>query len=477
MKTVSFACILLFSFSALLHSYTSDEQKIVNEFLDTAFNAYVDEDYKKAMLNFQRVLQMNPKDKVALRGLKQCKSRLRKKENYLAKGEQKKLKEAKKLIRREKWIDAIDILFGVLSRVPNQVEALELQNEIGISLKQKMSLIATSSVDRLIYQGVISYLNKQYAEAVKSWKDALVIAPDNVKLTVYVEKSEQLIRENARYDAVILGRSRAKSFFDSGKYEEAVDAWKRLLEFEPNDEEAQKELAKAQELMNSISMESMIGERYDKGLSLYLQGNFPESLKEWESILTINPENEVAKDYVKKIKAKMSISGGEVYKKIEKVESKKESGLGEKDKEKVVIISSSSTESVVKTEPAIKVEPTVESAAPSAKLEKTVVDSCEQGITLYKNGQYQESVEFFEKYLNKNPSDGKAKEWLEKVRKEQSDKAEKHYEDGILAYSEGNTNKAIEKWQRALKIFPNHAASQRSLIKVKGKMATDSGNK
>src|SRR5258708_37919092 len=53
-----------------------DEQKMVNQLLDTAFNAYVDQDYAKALANFQKVLQIDPDDKTAKTGMKRCRKKM-----------------------------------------------------------------------------------------------------------------------------------------------------------------------------------------------------------------------------------------------------------------------------------------------------------------------------------------------------------------------------------------------------------------
>src|SRR5262245_440657 len=52
------------------------DTQLVNQLLDSAFNAYVEKDYQSAMVNFQKALEISPKDEAALKGLQQCRKKL-----------------------------------------------------------------------------------------------------------------------------------------------------------------------------------------------------------------------------------------------------------------------------------------------------------------------------------------------------------------------------------------------------------------
>lgn len=487
MKRTLFLFFCFFQFFFLLgDSVASEEQKKISEFLDNAFNAYVDEDYEKAMINFQRALQIDPKDKTALRGLKQSTQQLKKLRNYNSKEEDKNLKKAKKLIHREEWIDGIEQLHDILARIPSHLEALKLQGEIGNLLKKRMLLNPIGSEEHLIFQGLIHYLNKEFDQAVKAWNDALRMAPENVKIMIYIERGEKSFRESRRYEVVILGRERARAAFNTGDYQESLNRWKEILEFDPKDQEAEEGLAKVQELLNKKNMESLIGEHYDKGLSLFLNGQYKESLDKWEAILSIDPKNEVALDYVKKIVAKG-------YKRSP--QSSASSGLSGSSTQNAVISvppAPPKPAPVEATKPELKpktggktqpASPTVsptpksilkdESAAhPEAESQmqskSTPSVNYDKGISLYNEQEYVEAIKFFEGQIQKMPSDLQAKEWLDKIQKGQKEKADDHYNKGLVAYSQGDGKEALKEWKLALKIFPDHSASLRALSKVEG---------
>ncbi len=286
----------------------ADDVKRISSLLESAFDAYVDEDYERSIMNFQRVLQLNPKEKSAQRGLKQSQKMLQAKQEVVLQSERERIQQARKIIKREKWLDAMDIINSVLSASPNNREAVEIQNMLAADFRERMSDPNASPGNDLVYQGMIHYLNKRHEEAIKVWKQAAAVRPEEFKIVIYVERAEQALKEKDRYEVLVVGRSRAKAYFSSGNFEEAMKIWKKILEYTPDDAEARESLAKARTESLKNSRSSVIGDHYDKGLEFFNGGKFDESLSEWKSILEIDPENEVARDYVERIREKSAMT-------------------------------------------------------------------------------------------------------------------------------------------------------------------------
>lgn len=418
-----FSCFLVSSYSSSYSALDPEQRSKFNELLDSAFSAYVAEDYEKSFQIFTRVLQIDPKDKTALKGLDQCKEKLEQNRKQREKLQKEKIELVKKSMGDDDWVEAADHIASILSFAPNHTEALRLKNDVEAMIRKKMATVSISSPDNLIFQGTIFYLHGRYTQGIKAWKEAQYMVPDNVKLAIYIKKAEQLYNDSIRYEVVILGRQRAKSAFQAENYQEAAHLLKKIIEVEPNDQEAKQELAKAEALLEKKSKENLLGEYYDKGLSLFLEEKYAESLKYWQAILSISPENEVAKNYVTKINAK---------------------GVKSEDGTEILPVAA----------------PVLKSSETSKPYDKALV--------FYEKGEYQESLQFLQKYIEKNSKDKAALEWLEKIKKEQQEKSQKFYQRGLVFYSEGSVEEAVKQWEAALHIDPNHAAAQRNLSKLKG---------
>jgi tetratricopeptide (TPR) repeat protein len=91
----------------------------------------------------------------------------------------------------------------------------------------------------------------------------------------------------------------------------------------------------------------------------------------------------------------------------------------------------------------------------------------EEGIQLYKEKDYHSAIAFFENFLTKYPNHSKAIDWLEKIKKEKNEKAQKFYEDGLILYTQEDRTGAVREWQKALELNPDHERAKKALEKIK----------
>ena len=280
--------------------------ELMSGLLESAFDAYVDGDYDRAILHFQRVLQMNPRDKTAQKGLKQSQKMLKTKKDSVLGDEKEKIRQARKFLKNQKWLDAIDLATSVLQLNPNSREALEIHNEIAALARERMSSPKAQLGDDLVYQAMIHYLNKRYDDAIKLWREAATLRPEDFKILVYIERAEQTIKQTEKYDVLMLGRSRAKALFTSGNFAASEELWRKILTYLPDDAEARAWLEKVKNETGKVSKQSKIGDLYDKGLEYFNSGRYAESLEMWNGMLQVDPNNEVAKGYVDRIRQKQA---------------------------------------------------------------------------------------------------------------------------------------------------------------------------
>ncbi len=426
---------------------TEEEQKAIQQNLNEAFNAYVSQDFEKALLHFQKVLQIDPYDAAALKGIKLCRKNLQRSAVDRMKEEEQKLKLSKKLVREEKWLDAIDNLRDIANHQYLQTEALKLMGEVEVIIRRKISQSVVGSGDYLAFQGILYYMNRRYGEALKAWKEAEQISAENFKVTVYIQRVEQFYQETAQSEAET-HRKKAIAAFEAGNSEESLQHWRKVLEYEPRDEQAQLEISKLGEVISKKNNQSVIGEYYDRGWSLFQEEKYVESLVEWKKIVEIDPGNEVALDYIAK---------------IEKLGIAAPAGVSASPAQK-------SGGPVVSTSPAVSrssiIPPVAPLSAPPVLKAGAAPVNYDDGIAYFNNGKFLKAVEFFDQLYRNNPEDQKAKEWLDNSIKIQNEKADKHYQQGLMSYSLGNVDDAIKEWRSALDVYPNHPSAKRALLKV-----------
>jgi tetratricopeptide (TPR) repeat protein len=233
--SIGFALCQPFAWAAAV---SPEQNRAIGRYTQEALQAYTEGQYEKAQQSFQSILKLDPKDPVAQKGLRQCRTRIRARKPFNPKIDPPSLKTVKKYIRKQDWMNAIEDVQWMLSRSPLDAGAIQTQNEIAAALKKREFESDEGGFDQAALQGYSHYLNRRYGEAAASWRKAAELSPsekDRSRLSGYADKSEALHQEQVRSETLLAERTRAKAALEMGSEEEAVRAWKKILEVSPDD--------------------------------------------------------------------------------------------------------------------------------------------------------------------------------------------------------------------------------------------------
>jgi len=394
-------------YSAGDHLNTEEREKI-QAYLDSAFQAYVDENYLESGRYFQRVLQIDPNDRSAKKGVKKANKQIENRNKLFA----KKLRSLHKMAKRGRWVEAMDGLQSFVSTAPDPVLVSDLHKKFDSMIRKDMAKSGAGSISYMVAEGRLAYLNSKYDKAVELWETVAALVPDEIKYVLMANHAKDKVSEFQ--SGVIEAKLKAaEAAMEAKNYSEAVDRMKDIVALVPDNEEFQKKLAEAQALSSRFDQRSRIGDYFDRGRSYYDKGQYRKSLKQMEAILVLDPGNDVAQDYVRRIRAK-GIKGGKTS--------------------------------------------IVQAKATKGELQK--------GIKLYEEEKFQQAAEHLERLYKKAPNP-EVKTWLDKVRKKQRDSAAKVYQQGLTAFMQGEGERAVTMWKKTLEIDPNHAAAKRAIAKAK----------
>jgi len=407
---------------------TSDnQQSLINQLLDSAFNSYVDQDYASALLNFQKVLQINPNEETAMKGVRQCRKHLGKR----FKEQKKLLKQVRKLMKKNKWVEATDSLVRILEKHSDFAAAINLKKEMESTLQNKINKAPASSHKRTLYQGMYWYFLGQYLQAIQAWESVVKIVPNAVKLKIYINRAKQNLDEKDRIETLQNGQKKAQKAMDDSDYDLAILLWEKLLHFDPQNDAGIEGLRNARELTERHSKRSLIGEAYDLGVSYFEAGQYAQSLEQWQKIIRLSPDNEVAIDYIGKIQAKGVVNS-------------------------TAPNSSQNQEKEVPEGLEIDISDKKNTKAPIY----------EEGVLLLRTKKIRKAVEYFANYVMEHPQDMDALEWSKNALIQQKERSDEYYRRGLVAYAQGNQEDAIKEWQKAIDILPTHESTLKALKKV-----------
>jgi len=169
--------------------YQVASTRTINGYLETANTQLAAKDYSQALTGYRRVLDLDPLNPSALKGLEHGKQQLQHElTRLLLFGNA--LLDRGDLIRAEAVFNEALALDPYLAAAKNSMEQLA-------QLKQPVG--KPGDAERLYLRGIEAYTKGKYEDAVKLWQQVLLINPQHEKARVNIEKARRKIFQIKEY--------------------------------------------------------------------------------------------------------------------------------------------------------------------------------------------------------------------------------------------------------------------------------------
>jgi type IV pilus assembly protein PilQ len=318
-------------------------------------------------------------------------------------------KEVNNLMRANKYQEARDRLLKLKKL---RVEDKKIDKMIKIC-ERKIELQRNKYIKELINRGKKYYREKKYDSAHKIFNEVLGLAPENRIARQYVSKIEKIIREK--------------------QTREQQEQLRKIIA-EKKEKASQKEFV-------SDKVREKIDALLEEAYSAYQHGKLDYAWSVYNLVLQVDPENEVAKQYIEKI-----------------IEAKKASSVT----------------------PGIKTEENHIARRPEEGVEvpRKAEELFKAGVQKFKQKDYQAAIEFFEKVLLEEPDNEEAYRYLEKCHqelmkikeKEKNEKISSLIDEGRGFIRDGQYEQAFESFYNVLEIDPGNKTAQRYLKYLEDKV-------
>jgi tetratricopeptide (TPR) repeat protein len=394
------------------------------QLLEQALEAYLQQDYSQSITIFERVLEIDRRNETAQQGLESARKQLRLQQEQETGRQKPALQAAARLVRRKDWIKAYDKLRIVLDRVPDHPKAKSLVRKIRTKAEKMHSHAKFQSGDWFYSKGVIAYLDNDWFQSIQAWEQVYAFAPDRVALLAEMESAKTNLAEQQKTERVVLYQNIAWDNLKQAKYDEAVKAWEEVLKLDPENAVAQEGLQQTREAAAQHATQSRqedVQSLSQQAMDAYVEKDYDRAGELWKNLLELDPENSLAQDYLKRLET------------VRRPASRSSGYYSDSS-------------------------PSYGSPSPPSALQR--------GINLMKEERYPDAIESFQRYVNRNPDDPRAKEALEDARARQRTLAERTYKEGLVSYSKGEPQEAIRLWQKTLRIDPDFQKARQALIKT-----------
>jgi len=190
-------------------------RKTIDEHFNIGMKQYEQRNYAEAIKEWQQVLKWDSRYYGVTENLE--KASLKIKETKAVSRDQiigEYLKEGLKYYRADDYFRAVKEWRKALDIDPQRKEAMDYIN-----------LVA----NRYFQSGMEMYDNNKFVEAIEEWKKALIVNPDYEKARSRIKMAEKVIEEK-----IVKFYSQGIQSYNEGNYMEAIESWKKVLEVDPD---------------------------------------------------------------------------------------------------------------------------------------------------------------------------------------------------------------------------------------------------
>lgn len=390
----------------------------------------MDQRYEESIELFRRALEVDRRNEAARQGLKSAE---RKRKELQAKQEEMERPAfhfAELYLSRGEWVESYDRLKAILRRKPDHPRAQSLVAKIRKKAQNKFEAAAPNSNEWFYLKGVLAYLNGDWFQSAQLWEQVYAFNPDQVSLVGHISRAKQNLEDQQKLERMSLLQNTAWENIQRGDYEEAIKAWKELLTIDSNNSVAQEGIQQAEEAKAKDTVrkrQEEVQTMSQQAMDAYIEREYGKSKELWGKILEFDPDNTLAKDYLKRIQTR---------------------GRG----------------SEYASDPGYSYTSKSSYFADAYKPEET--NGYQKAMSYAKEEKYAEAVEYLDRYLRKYPDEARAKSAMQEIKKKQVELSEKFYKEGLEAYSQGVPKEAIKSWQSALRVDPDYQRARQALIKA-----------
>ena len=277
-------------------------KKNMKKYWDLGMLYYKQEKYDDSILQFEKILSLEPGHEKAQNLINKVKET--KKEKM-----QKHWDKAMEYYNNEDYEKCVPHFEAILKIDPQHEQSKRI-------LGRLEEIVRKSKLKNLWESGVIYYKQGDYEKAVSQFEEILKIDPAHAQSKTFIKRAEKemLLLEDAKKKKAKLESDRkdAEKYYteglkaySSGNMKEAIEKLGKASELSPGNEEIKNALtnaAKEGKLREGVKKDVQMW--YNEGMKYFLQEDYDGAIVEFKKILDMNPDHPQAQEMIKKCRAK-----------------------------------------------------------------------------------------------------------------------------------------------------------------------------
>jgi tetratricopeptide (TPR) repeat protein len=239
----------------------------------------------KAAESYGRALELKPDNAIALDEFRNISGKLR---NVIG----VRMADAASALKAGRYTEAISNYRAVLM--------IDKENKEAASGLQNAVMLRDEAVGRKMAAGLKAFKEGNYHLAAGAFGEVLQIDGNNTE-------AQRLQRDaRAKMEETVAPWIKAGvEAYKKGDADAAAVSFKKVLNVDPGNREAKEYLGKIDVLKTKASVEKEVERHYLKGIELYTDGKYRDAIESWKKVLELDPKHEKALLNIEKAKRKM----------------------------------------------------------------------------------------------------------------------------------------------------------------------------
>jgi len=201
------------------------------------------------------------------------------------------IKQVNNLVNSQEYTEALDLVEDLLNINPSDSNLVSLKDTVLEKLLQMASRLKAEAD---------SYIkNEQYRKAISRLEIVVKANPSDNEAKSKLQFANVKLNEKINNNLEL-----ARNAYSKGDYKSAILYASKVLEESPGDKIASQILVQAKNEYNSIleqnkeSLDKEIAKYMAMGMENYRKGNVNEAINNWKKVLELDPNNDQAKRYI-----------------------------------------------------------------------------------------------------------------------------------------------------------------------------------
>lgn len=302
---------LTYRFGYLGEAKYSEEaiKKKINEYYLKGVDYYDAGKYSLALTEWEKALIWNPSDENIQKRMEEANKQLETIVNK--KLLEERIEKAYRFYEEGKLVESLEQWKEVAKLDPANIRAKEYIDKINGRLDKEDQQIYLEREKEKEILTIANYLNKgeeyynngKYKEAIAEWQKILEINPGHLQAKREISQAENKLKE-----AIKNHFAKGVEFYNNKQTSEAIRELNEVLSYDPGNKNAQDYLAKAKEEAQQIKISKKVDQKkintlYYQSADLYLKGNYGDSIEILNQILSLDPANENALKLLSKVQS------------------------------------------------------------------------------------------------------------------------------------------------------------------------------